>query len=169
MMWEVLWTGCIARRLFYSSVALDQFSRTPALSACQQHSYFMRTMTVLIKNLFTVHILIWLTQIRHQHYLWWRSKARLDTARRMISVSALGIMAKSSVENSFPFNARVCTLNRQPPPNTTQTHPTPTTHCCKTMSNYQIHTYVQTRWMNIGATCIHTNSMQEMTWINKDA
>ena len=34
-----------------------------------------------------------------------------------ISASALGIMAKSSVENSFPFNARVCTLNRQPNPN----------------------------------------------------
>ena len=85
------------------------------------------SMTVLLKNLFTVHILIWQTQIRNQHYLWWRNKVCLDTARRSISMSlALGIVAKSSVGTFIPFNARVCTLNRYPspkPPNTTTNNP----------------------------------------------
>ena len=39
-------------------------------------------MTVLLKNLFTVHILIWHTQIRSQLYLWWQNSAFMDTARR---------------------------------------------------------------------------------------
>ena len=74
------------------------------------------SMTVLLKNLFTVHILIWQTQIRNQHYLWWRIKARSDTARRSITIAFSNcIVAKSSVGNSFPLNAWVCTLNRSPP------------------------------------------------------
>ena len=44
-----------------------------------------KCMIVLVKNLYTVHILIWLTQIRNQHHLWWRSTAYLDTARRSTS------------------------------------------------------------------------------------
>ena len=87
-------------------------------------------MTVLLKNLFTVHILIWQTQIRNQHYLWWRIKARSDTARRSITIAFSNcIVAKSSVENSFPFNAWVCTLNRSPPTNKQPPTPTQPSHC----------------------------------------
>ena len=61
-----------------------------------------------------------------------------------ISASALGIVAKSSVENSFPFNARVCTLNRQPTPKTTTTpHPTPTC-CCNTTIVITLHHILST-------------------------
>ena len=42
-----------------------------------------KTMTVLIKNLFTVHILIWKTQISRIKHLWWQDEALLDTARRL--------------------------------------------------------------------------------------
>ena len=40
----------------------------------------------------------------------------------------IGIVAKSSVENSFPFNAWVCTLNRSPPKQTKQTNQSTTPH-----------------------------------------
>ena len=46
-------------------------------------------MTVLLKNLFTVHILIWHTQIRSQHYLWWQDSAFMDTARRSATSALL--------------------------------------------------------------------------------
>ena len=46
-------------------------------------------MTVLLKNLFTVHILIWHTQIRSQHYLWWQNSAFMDTARRSATSALL--------------------------------------------------------------------------------
>ena len=39
-------------------------------------------MIVLVKNLYTVYILIWLTQMRNSRNLRWRGIARLDTARR---------------------------------------------------------------------------------------
>ena len=48
-----------------------------------------KNMTVLLKNLFTVHILIWHTQIRSQHYLWWQNSAFMDTARRSATSALL--------------------------------------------------------------------------------
>ena len=47
-------------------------------------------MTVLLKNLFTVHILIWHFQIRVNYNLWWRLKAHSDTARRSATCSITG-------------------------------------------------------------------------------
>ena len=106
------------------------WSRARGLSEC---------MTVLLKNLFTVHIFIWQTQIRNQHYLWWRNKARPDTARRSMSLlSAKALWRRAALEiHSIPMPGCALwtgpTTTTTPPTQTnkpTTQHPTSPQHSC---------------------------------------
>jgi len=82
------------------------------------HTCHAAIMTVLLKNLFTVHILIWHTQIRSQHYLWWQNSAFMDTAR-ISAISALLYRCCGEEQRwiLFPFDAHECNSNRSHPTN----------------------------------------------------
>ena len=114
--------------IFYSSSAPHNLRtidpQVRVLLACDR-----KDMTVLIKNLFTVHILIWQTQIRHQHYLWWRSEARLDTARRMILVPRHWVLWRRAALKIHSLSMPECALwTGNPPPKQQQnTPPNPST------------------------------------------
>ena len=81
-------------------------------------------MIVLVKNLYTVHILIWLTQIRNHHHLWWRSTACLDTARRSTSRHYCRVLWRRAALRNHSLSMPECAFwAGPPPPQQTKNHP----------------------------------------------
>ena len=94
-----------------------------------------KCMIVLVKNLYTVHILIWLTQIRNQHHLWWRSTAYLDTARRSTSRHHCQVLWRRAALRNHSLLTPECAFWAGPPypqnpktPKHPKPHPHPTNH-----------------------------------------
>lgn len=90
--------------------------------------HWINSMIVLVKNLYTVHILIWLIQMRNPHHLWWRSKACSDIARRSTYVQICTMLWRRAALRTHSLSMPECAFwagPQTPPPNNYT--PTPTT------------------------------------------
>ena len=97
--------------------------------------HWINSMIVLVKNLYTVHILIWLIQMRNPHHLWWRSKACSDIARRSTYVQICTMLWRRAALRTHSLSMPECAFWAGPnPPNQTTTPPPQTNnHIPKTI------------------------------------
>ena len=104
-----------------------------------------KCMIVLVKNLYTVHILIWLTQIRNQHHLWWRSTAYLDTARRSTSRHHCQVLWRRAALRNHSLLTPECAFWAGPPTPQTpkpQNIPNPTHTYTQQITHTPIYIYI---------------------------